>query len=283
MTHEAQAGRRGGAEDLLEQGKLHRHPHRQPYLASATGPTPPDPKEPLRRELPGLFQKLESAYGFSRAQLRVAAIALLQDEEWGRWRGCSPRRSGPAPPPAAELEATAAEPPRKRQSPLPRPRRTAPAPSRSRNDTVERRTPDALRTAAGPRGRGVARALAAPGGRAEEKDRPFLDKDLAGWDGLKEYWSYKDGALVGGARGDQVQHVFVQQEEVRQLRVTNKISPATTSSRGISISDPSRKTVAVLACKPISFLIASDDLPFAFASNTLPRRINVINTALVSK
>jgi hypothetical protein len=27
---------------------------------------------------------------------------------------------------------------------------------------------------------------------------PFIDKDLKGWEGLiKEYWSYKDGALVG--------------------------------------------------------------------------------------
>jgi hypothetical protein len=26
---------------------------------------------------------------------------------------------------------------------------------------------------------------------------PFLDKDLKDWEGLSEYWSYKDGALVG--------------------------------------------------------------------------------------
>jgi hypothetical protein len=32
-----------------------------------------------------------------------------------------------------------------------------------------------------------------------DKGGAFLDKDLSGWEGLKQYWSYKDGALVGSA------------------------------------------------------------------------------------
>jgi hypothetical protein len=33
---------------------------------------------------------------------------------------------------------------------------------------------------------------------ADDKPAPFLTDDLSGWEGLiKEYWSYKDGALVG--------------------------------------------------------------------------------------
>jgi hypothetical protein len=38
-------------------------------------------------------------------------------------------------------------------------------------------------------------AGAAPG--QDDKGGAFLDKDLSGWEGLKQYWSYKDGALVG--------------------------------------------------------------------------------------
>ncbi len=34
--------------------------------------------------------------------------------------------------------------------------------------------------------------------RVEEKGEAFIDKDLSNWEGLiKEYWSYKDGALIG--------------------------------------------------------------------------------------
>jgi len=32
---------------------------------------------------------------------------------------------------------------------------------------------------------------------ADEKKDAFVDKDLSGWDGLKEHWSFKDGALTG--------------------------------------------------------------------------------------
>jgi hypothetical protein len=32
---------------------------------------------------------------------------------------------------------------------------------------------------------------------SDDKPAPFVPKDLEGWEGLKEYWSVKDGALVG--------------------------------------------------------------------------------------
>ena len=47
----------------------------------------------------------------------------------------------------------------------------------------------------------------------------FNGKDLDGWEGLTEYWSVKDGAIVGDThRRRQVQHLPVQQEEVQGLR-----------------------------------------------------------------
>lgn len=36
-------------------------------------------------------------------------------------------------------------------------------------------------------------------GRAPAEDTKFIDKELEGWEGLTEYWSYKDGALVGAS------------------------------------------------------------------------------------
>ena len=36
--------------------------------------------------------------------------------------------------------------------------------------------------------------------RPEGKDTPFIDKDLSNWEGLiSEYWSYKEGELVGSS------------------------------------------------------------------------------------
>jgi hypothetical protein len=38
---------------------------------------------------------------------------------------------------------------------------------------------------------------------ADEKKDAFIDKDLSGWEGLiKDYWSFKDGALVGSTHPD---------------------------------------------------------------------------------
>jgi hypothetical protein len=43
----------------------------------------------------------------------------------------------------------------------------------------------------------LALPLAAPVRSAEDKEVPFVGKDLEGWEGLTEYWSVKDGALIG--------------------------------------------------------------------------------------
>lgn len=49
----------------------------------------------------------------------------------------------------------------------------------------------------------VALILGLAGGHATLADEPskseFLPADLSGWEGLKEYWTYKDGALVGAS------------------------------------------------------------------------------------
>ncbi len=39
--------------------------------------------------------------------------------------------------------------------------------------------------------------LVATGTRAEKPSAPFVDKDLSAWEGLKEFWTVQDGALVG--------------------------------------------------------------------------------------
>lgn len=41
--------------------------------------------------------------------------------------------------------------------------------------------------------------LADPARSADDKDVFFNGKDLEGWDGLKEYWSVKDGAIIGSS------------------------------------------------------------------------------------
>ena len=64
---------------------------------------------------------------------------------------------------------------------------------------------------------------------------------------------------------------------------TSTTSPTRTSSTGISSSVPSRTTRAVLARRPISFLIASLVRPLARASRYLPSLISVMITAAVSK
>ena len=56
-----------------------------------------------------------------------------------------------------------------------------------------------------------------------------------------------------------------------------------TSAIGMSRSWPLRTTRAVLACKPISFLIAALVCPLARTSKSLPRTISVMITADVSK
>ena len=61
------------------------------------------------------------------------------------------------------------------------------------------------------------------------------------------------------------------------------MSPASTSSTGTTTSFPFTSTIAVFACSFISFLIASEVLPFAFASKNFPSRINASSNAATSK
>src|SRR5882762_4041621 len=48
----------------------------------------------------------------------------------------------------------------------------------------------------------LAAAPANPARSADEKKDAFVDKDLSGWEGLMEHWSFKDGALVGTTHPD---------------------------------------------------------------------------------
>ncbi len=65
--------------------------------------------------------------------------------------------------------------------------------------------------------------------------------------------------------------------------LTRTMSPASTSSIGISISLPSWTTVAVLGWRPMSFLIDSEVRPFDTASRDFPSRIRVMMIPAVSK
>ena len=57
----------------------------------------------------------------------------------------------------------------------------------------------------------------------------------------------------------------------------------TTSSTGMSISIPWRITRAVLACSPISFLMASDVFPLALTSSAIPRTTSATTTVATSQ
>jgi hypothetical protein len=73
------------AESVVEQqlaaGRLHRHPRLAGRNSERLGVNPPDPKDYLRGELQGVFQRL-SLMGFEQQKLREAAIELLHEEEW---------------------------------------------------------------------------------------------------------------------------------------------------------------------------------------------------------
>lgn len=79
-------------EEQLAQGLLHRHPRAGSRGSERFGARPPDPKDYLRQELPDLFTRLASL-GFTRPQIRAAALELLHEEEWD---------AEPAPPEAEE-------------------------------------------------------------------------------------------------------------------------------------------------------------------------------------
>ncbi|HMF11650.1 MAG TPA: hypothetical protein VKE94_05070, partial [Gemmataceae bacterium] len=82
-------------QEQVAQGRLHRHPPAGSRSGERYGVAPPDAREYLRRELPALFRKLEQL-GFTDPQLREAAMAVLQEEEWGEpeTSASTSRRSG---------------------------------------------------------------------------------------------------------------------------------------------------------------------------------------------
>ena len=67
---------------------------------------------------------------------------------------------------------------------------------------------------------------------ADDSTKEFFNgKDLTGWEGLTEYWSVKDGAIVGYTpRGPRPQHLPVQQEEVQGLRAEASRSASRTAT-----------------------------------------------------
>lgn len=66
--------------ELLARGELHRHP-RQGRGSERYGLQPAKAADYLRPELASLFSRL-LPLGFTREQLRAAALELLHDEEW---------------------------------------------------------------------------------------------------------------------------------------------------------------------------------------------------------
>jgi hypothetical protein len=94
-------------EEQLNRGLLHRYPRVNGRSAERFGLRPPDPKDYLRQELPELFTRL-AALGFTRPQVRLAAIELLHEEEWDvAPPEETPPESSPEPQtPAARLQPT---------------------------------------------------------------------------------------------------------------------------------------------------------------------------------
>jgi len=76
-------------QEQLAAGSIHRHPPAGARGKERYGARPPDAREYLRNELPTLFRRLQQL-GFTEIQLREAAMALLQEAEWG-----SPDRDEP--------------------------------------------------------------------------------------------------------------------------------------------------------------------------------------------
>jgi hypothetical protein len=70
-------------QEQIAQGTLHRHPPAGSRSGERFGVAPPDPRDYLRNELATLFRRQQQAFGFTEPQLREAAMAVLQEEEWG--------------------------------------------------------------------------------------------------------------------------------------------------------------------------------------------------------
>jgi hypothetical protein len=59
----------------------------------------------------------------------------------------------------------------------------------------------------------------------EEKESPFLDERLSGWEGLTEYWTYKDGTLVGssGEKGIKFNTFLCSKKKYRDFELRFKV------------------------------------------------------------
>lgn len=68
-------------QEQLAQGRLYRHPRGKGRGRERFGAQPPHPRDYLKEELNGVFQRLEQL-GFRQDQVRAAALELLHDEEW---------------------------------------------------------------------------------------------------------------------------------------------------------------------------------------------------------
>jgi hypothetical protein len=95
-------------QEQVAQGRLHRHPPAGSRSGERYGVAPPDAREYLRRELPALFRKIQQL-GFTEPQLREAAMAVLQEAEWGELEPEKPDRTLEAP--GAEQPPPAQQPP----------------------------------------------------------------------------------------------------------------------------------------------------------------------------
>jgi hypothetical protein len=131
---------RAHIETALEEQLTHQRLHRHPRLPGTRGGErfglrPPDAREYLRQELPDVFLRLEGL-GFTRAQLRAAALELLHEEEWAPRPGdtaarqpkthATPASQEPSPPGYEWTEPGAiTDPLAKRDAAGPRPERSA--------------------------------------------------------------------------------------------------------------------------------------------------------------
>jgi hypothetical protein len=68
-------------QEELAQGRLFRYPRTSGRGNERFGAHPPNPKDYLRTELTGVFQRLANL-GFNRSEVRQAGLELLHEEEW---------------------------------------------------------------------------------------------------------------------------------------------------------------------------------------------------------
>jgi hypothetical protein len=125
------------AETVLQgqvaQGQLFRHPKAVSRGGERYGVRPPEAKDYLHTELSGVFNRLEQM-GFSRAQLRNAALQMLHDEEWSPSPPPEPARAQPetgSGDPAERVAEPAASPPEAAVNPPP-----AEMPSQSQSEAA---------------------------------------------------------------------------------------------------------------------------------------------------